>query len=62
MKTYEVYPCGNYKSDPNPLFPMPVDDTIHPKTVVYGVEIGDNFKAYPEEKTWKAFRPDTELY
>lgn len=48
--TYNYYPYGDYEEDPNPLFPMDVDSTIHPKAVVFGVELGDSFKAYPEEK------------
>jgi hypothetical protein len=48
--TYETYPYGDYESDPNPLFPMNnLDDTIHPKTVVYGVELEGESKAYIEE-------------
>ena len=49
---YEVYPYGNYEQSEDPLFPIPggVDTTLHPKTVVYGVEIDNSFKAYPEEK------------
>jgi hypothetical protein len=48
--TYNYYPYGDYEDDPNPLFPMDVDSTIHPKAVVFGVELEGNFKAYPEEK------------
>jgi len=50
--TYNVYPYGDYEQDANPLFPVEggVDDTIHPKAVVFGVEIDGKFKAYPEEK------------
>jgi len=48
--TYERYPYGDYESDPDPLFPMSnVDNTIHPKTVVYGVEIDGSSKAYTED-------------
>lgn len=51
-RNYDNYPYGTYEQDPDPLFPVEggVDSTIHPKTVVYGVEVNGNFKAYPEEK------------
>jgi hypothetical protein len=47
---YDTYPYGDYENDPNPLFPMDTDSTIHPKTVVFGVEVEEEYKAYPEEK------------
>jgi hypothetical protein len=53
VTTYEIYPYGNYESDPNPLFPMDVDSSIHPKTVVFGVEVEGKFKAYSEEELKK---------
>lgn len=51
-RDYERDPYSGYEADPNPLFPVEggVDQTIHPKTVVYGVEAGGSFKAYPLEK------------
>ena len=51
-RNYDRYPYGSYEQDRSPLFPVSggVDSTIHPKTVVYGVEINQSFKAYPEEK------------
>jgi len=51
-RNYDRYPYGSYEQDPNPLFPVEggVDNTIHPKTVVYGVEVNDSYKAYPVEK------------
>lgn len=53
--TYNVYPYGDYEKDASPLFPVEggVDSTIHPKAVVFGIEVGDNFKAYPEEELEK---------
>lgn len=51
LANYDFYPYGDYESNPNPLFPMQnVDRTIHPKAVVYGVEMNNSFKAYQEEK------------
>ena len=51
-RNYDRSPYGDYEQRKAPLFPVAggVDDTIHPKTVVYGVEIEKSFKAYPEEK------------
>lgn len=51
-RNYDRSPYGSYEQDSSPLFPVEggVDDTIHPKTVVYGVEIDKSYKAYPEEK------------
>lgn len=48
---YDIYPYGDYEQNANPLFPVEggVDSTIHPKAVVFGVEIDGKFKAYPEE-------------
>jgi hypothetical protein len=56
--TYNVYPYGNYESDPSPLFPMNTDSTIHPKTVVFGVEIDGKYKAYEEEKLQNSETPN----
>lgn len=51
-RDYSTYPYGNYEQDASVFFPVEggVDNTIHPKTVVYGVEINGKFKAYPENK------------
>ncbi len=51
-RNYDRYPYGDYEQDASTLFPVSggVDDTIHPKTVVYGVEIENSYKAYPEDK------------
>lgn len=54
-RDYSRYPYGNYEQDVSVLFPVEggVDTTIHPKTVVYGIEVGKNYKAYEEEKLEK---------
>lgn len=51
-KDYNIYPYATYEQDRNTLFPLEVelDQTIHPKTVVYGVEVNGQYKAYPEDK------------
>lgn len=51
-RNYDRYPYGSYEQDRTTLFPVSggVDDTIHPKAVVYGVEIDKSFKAYQEDK------------
>jgi len=49
-RQYDAYPYGDYEQDPSPLFPMEYDQTIHPKTVVYGLEHEGEFKAYPQDK------------
>lgn len=51
-RNYDRYPYGSYEQDRAPFFPVSggVDDTIHPKAVVYGIEIEKSFKAYPVEK------------
>ena len=51
-RNYDRYPYGNYEQDSSPLFPVEggVDQTIHPKTVVYGVEVNGKFKAYEQDK------------
>ena len=51
-RNYDQYPYGSYEQDTNTLFPVEggVDQTIHPKADVYGVEIEESYKAYPEDK------------
>ena len=51
-RNYDRYPYGTYEQDRSTLFPVEggIDQTIHPKTVVYGVEVNGKFKAYEEDK------------
>lgn len=51
-RDYNSYPYGDYEQSSQVNFPNEggVDNTIHPKTVVYGVEIDGKFKAYQEER------------
>ena len=53
--TYDIYPYGNYEEDASVTFPVEggVDTTIHPKTVVFGIEVGGGSKAYPISKLEK---------
>lgn len=47
-RNYDRYPYGDYEQSQRLLFQVPgLDQTIHIKTVVYGVELGDYAKAYP---------------
>ena len=49
-RDYERNPYGNYSQTKETLFPVNQEDSrLNPKTVVYGIEVGGNFKAYPEE-------------
>lgn len=57
-RDYDVYPYGTYEQDKSTLFPVDggVDETIHSKTVVYGIEVDSKFKAYQEEDLKKTGR------
>ncbi len=49
-RNYGRDPYGNYYEDSFLLFPIEnQDDRVHPKTVIFGIEINDNFKAYKED-------------
>jgi hypothetical protein len=50
-RDYDRYPYGSYEQSSSVSFPIEggVDATVHPKTVVYGIEVGDSAAAYPEE-------------
>lgn len=54
-RDYSTYPYGTYEQDRETLFPVEggPDETIHPKSVVYGIEVLGRFKAYPEDKLKK---------
>jgi hypothetical protein len=55
-RDYDRYPYDDYEQDTSTLFPVEggIDATIHPKTVVFGVEVGNDAKAYPLEKLQKS--------
>ncbi len=50
---YDIYgqdPYGSYYEDSFLLFPVEnEDDRIHPKTVIFGVEVNGTYKAYQED-------------
>ena len=50
-RDYDSYPYGSYESDRRVIFGVEggVDETIHPKTEVYGVGLGGETKAYTRE-------------
>ncbi|MBR9675389.1 DUF3179 domain-containing protein [Candidatus Woesearchaeota archaeon] len=50
FRQYGTDPYGNYYEDSFVIFPLEAeDDRVHPKTVVFGVEINNSFKAYRED-------------
>ena len=49
-RDYGRDPYGSYQEDSFLFFPVEnQDDRVHPKTVIFGVEINDKFKAYRED-------------
>lgn len=49
-RDYDRNPYGNYSQTNDTLFPIKnSDNRLSPKTVVYGIEVGGKFKAYPED-------------
>lgn len=49
-RPYGNDPYGSYYENSYVFFPLENEDnTIHPKTVIFGVEINDTFKAYRED-------------
>ena len=49
-RNYGNDPYGDYFENSFLLFPVEnEDDRIHPKTIVFGIELDGNFKAYKEE-------------
>jgi len=49
-RRYGVDPYGSYYEDSFVLFPVENrDDRIHAKTVIFGVEVNGNYKAYKED-------------
>ena len=50
FRNYGMDPYGGYYEDTFLLFPVKNrDDRIHPKTVIFGIEIEGNYKAYRED-------------
>lgn len=49
IRAYGQDPYGNYYEDSFLIFPVDNEDNrIHPKTVIFGIEVNGNFKAYRE--------------
>lgn len=49
-RSYGVDPYGSYYEDSYLLFSVEnEDDRIHPKTVIFGIEINGSYKAYEED-------------
>lgn len=56
-RDYGVDPYGNYYEDTFVMFPLEnQDDRIHPKTVIFGIEVNGVYKAYREDDV-KAYGP-----
>lgn len=51
-RNYDLYPYGSYETDRSVYFPAEgeSDTRLHPKEIVWGVEIDDKFKAYSDKK------------
>ncbi len=50
IRAYGRDPYGSYYEDSNLFFPVEQsDDRIHPKTVIFGIEVDGVFKAYRED-------------
>lgn len=46
-RNYDVYPYGNYKTDPGLYFPVSINDNrLHPKERVHGIIFNDKAKVY----------------
>lgn len=60
-RPYGRDPYGNYYEDSNLFFPVEQEDTrIHPKTVIFGIEVNGTYKAYREDDlTAQRFIEDT---
>jgi hypothetical protein len=49
-RAYGTDPYGNYYEDSFLIFPVENEDNrIHPKTIIFGIEIEGNYKAYKED-------------
>ncbi|MBI4036346.1 DUF3179 domain-containing protein [Candidatus Daviesbacteria bacterium] len=51
-RDYSRYPYGSYESDRSVYFPAEgaVDTRLHPKQIVWGIDINGKFKAYDDKK------------
>lgn len=51
-RDYDFYPYGNYEQDRSVYFPAEGenDDRLHPKEIVWGIEISGKAKAYSDKK------------
>lgn len=55
FRNYNSDPYGGYYTNRDVFFPVDnTDDRYHPKEFIYGVEIDNNFKAYPQEELKKS--------
>lgn len=51
-RDYNYYPYGTYEQDRSVYFPAEgtTDDRLHPKEIIWGVEVDGKHKAYPDKK------------
>ena len=53
-RSYGSDPYGGYYTSPSLMFPISSEDKrIHPKEIVYGIEMNGKFKAYPDSSIGK---------
>ena len=58
-RQYGKDPYGNYYEDSFLFFPVENEDKrVHPKTVIFGIEVDGNYKAYKEEDVKKGMIKD----
>ncbi|MBI2314457.1 DUF3179 domain-containing protein [Candidatus Daviesbacteria bacterium] len=62
-RDYSVYPYGSYEQDRDIYFPAEGedDDRLHPKEMVWGIEISGKFKAYSDKKLAKVGKLEDNL-
>ncbi len=54
-RDYSQEPYGGYYASPRLMFPVSNEDgRLHPKTIIYGIEVNGSTKAYPLEEVRKA--------
>ena len=61
-RPYGKDPYGSYYENSNLFFPVEnEDDSVHPKTVIFGIEVDGTYKAYKEEDLIKLTSIDDEI-
>ena len=61
-RRYGTDPYGNYYSESYLMFPVEREDNrLHPKEVIYGIELNGQYKAYPASEVGSSGRIEDEL-